>query len=198
MSCGSHFVFVVNHSCRAGQSAAVGRQSTCQVTRKGGPLSLMLSIKKVWDWRHVIDLAIEWQYSSGKSGGLITHSWHRIDPPDPQGRRLCSTPSRVSTRMGNCLLDHLDIEPSSPPTQVYSTQPGHLSVGRRNECWDGHGHCYGRNGEFCAMSFVNRTAGILTYIWLKALAAMRPARSSRRVSYASLSSVSTTRVDGPS
>jgi len=49
-------------------------------------------------------------------------------------------------------------------------QPGHPSVGRRNEYWR-----MGRNGEFCVtVGPVTRTAGILAYSRLKALVAMGP------------------------
>ena len=73
----------------------------------------------------------------------------------------CSTSSPVSTGMGDCLwvgkLSHY--VRNQPPRP---TQPGHPSVGRRNEYWR---WLQEENGEFCvAVAPATRTASILTQL----------------------------------
>ena len=66
----------------------------------------------------------------------------------------------MGDRSRRCRLGILT-KPTTP------TQPGHPSVGRRNEyTGDGYGHRYRRNSDFCAavgLCRVTRTVGALTY-----------------------------------
>jgi len=71
---------------------------------------------------------------------------------------------------GSWFNGHGNLSRSNQPPR--STQPGHPSVGRRNEYWRwSSGHHQGRNVEFCVtVGPVTRTAGILVYSRLKAQA----------------------------